>query len=301
MAPWKRSLLLNLIILPTRPPKTAEAYRAVWTERGSPLIAFSEDFAAALQERMPEAQVEIGMAYGAPSIKEAFEKLTEAQVNRILVVPMFPQYASATTGSVVQAAYEIAGHMYNVPPLSVLPPYYDDPGLLDAWKEVAKPALEAFKPDHVLMSYHGLPEFHVRKGDPTGSHCLCREDCCEVSVPANQYCYRHHCMMTTRGIIDRLELRPEQWSLSFQSRLGRDPWLRPYTDETLAKLGEKGVKRLAVLCPAFVADCLETLEEIGMQGKETFLEHGGEEYLLVPCLNSHPAWADACANLLKKI
>lgn len=298
---WKRWLLLNLIILPTRPRQTAEAYREIWTERGSPLIAISEDFAAALGRELPDAEIAIGMAYGEPTIEQALVALTGKRVDRILVAPMFPQYASATTGSVVNAAYEIAARMYNVPPLSVLPPYYADPGFIDAWAALASPELESYGPDHLLISYHGLPERQIRKGDPTGNHCLCKPDCCDSAVAANQYCYRRHCMETTRELVKRLGLAPESYTVSFQSRLGRDPWLTPYTDETIAALAERGVKRLAVLCPAFVADCLETLEEIGMQGKETFIEHGGESYKLLPCLNDSPAWAAALAALLKRI
>lgn len=301
IAPWKRWLLLNLIILPLRPKKTAEAYRQIWTDRGSPLIAISEDFRDLLQQRLPDHVVRIGMAYGDPSVAQGMDELIDAEVDRIIVVPMFPQFASATTGSVLEAAYTIAGKKWNVPSLTALPAFYDDPAFIDAWEAVAKPQLEGFNPDHVLMSFHGLPERQVRKGDPTGQHCLCRPDCCDVKVSANRNCYRHHCIETGKRIVERLGLSEDQYTVTFQSRLGRDPWLTPATDETIAKLGKQGVKRLAILSPAFVADCLETLEEIGIGGKETFLENGGEEYLLVPSLNTEPKWVEALARRVEAL
>ena len=300
VAPWKRQLILNLFILPFRPRHSAEAYKAIWSDKGSPLIAISEHFAKALGDALPELEVTVGMAYGRPSIRDGFRKLIEAGVTRIVLAPMFPQYASATTGSVLEAAYSMAAKEYNVPSILALPPYYDDPGFLDAWATVARPYLQEFEPDHVVMSYHGLPERQVLKGDPTGAHCLKKEGCCDVAVEANKYCYRHHCMMTNKGIIKRLGLSPENVSLSFQSRLGRDPWLTPSTEDTIRGLAEKGVKRLAVLCPAFTIDCLETLEEIGMQGKENFVEHGGTDYIQVPCLNTDAVWVRAFADLVKR-
>lgn len=298
---WKRQLILNLFILPFRPRKSAEAYRAVWSEEGSPLLAITGAFAEGLRRELPGFQVEMGMAYGRPSIAEGLDKLLNAGVSRVILAPMFPQYASATTGSVLEAAYKAAAAQYNVPPLVTVPAFFDNPGFLDAWTVLARPCLGEFEPDHLLFSYHGLPERQIRKGDPSGAHCLAREDCCETAVPANQYCYRRHCMETTKGLVERLNLDPARYSVSFQSRLGRDPWLAPATDERIAALAESGVKRLAVLCPAFVADCLETIEEIGMQGKETFLEHGGEDYALVPCLNSAPEWVRAFADLLRAL
>jgi ferrochelatase len=298
---WQRWAIVNLFILPFRPKRTAEAYRAVWTERGSPLIAFSEDLRDALQERMPEHIVRIGMAYGAPSIQSAMDALVAAGVSRIVVVPMFPQYASATTGSVLCGVYEHASRQWNVPPVSAVPAFYDDPAFLEAWVSVAAPVLEDFKPDHVLLSYHGLPERQIKKCDPSGSHCLQVPDCCAKAVPANRMCYRRHCMETSRALVERLGLREGEYTVAFQSRLGRDPWLEPATDATIAALAKRGVKRLAVLSPAFVTDCLETLEEIALGGKETFEEHGGEHYVLVPSLNVHPAWVAALEQLIRRV
>lgn len=298
---WKRWIIVNCFILPFRPKRTAHAYEAVWTERGSPLIAISEDFRDALAQALPEAAVAIGMAYGKPSVGEGLDSLLGQQVERVIVVPMFPQYASATTGSVLEAVYTQAKEKWNVPALSALPPFHEDEGFLNAWQAVTRPALEAFRPDHVILSYHGLPERQILKSDPSGRHCLKSATCCDVRVPANHYCYRRQCMETGRALVGRLGLKAGEYSIAFQSRLGRDPWLSPATDQTITTLAKKGVKRLAVLSPAFVADCLETLEEIGIGGKENFLHHGGEDFLLVPSLNAHPEWVKALAALVRQV
>ncbi|MDX9975399.1 MAG: ferrochelatase [FCB group bacterium] len=301
IAPWARWLLVNLIILPFRPRKSAEAYAAIWTERGSPLLAISLDQREGLKQRFPDAEIEVGMGYGKPSIKEALQKLVDKRVDRIIVAPLFPQYASASSGAVMEAAYRAAAERWNVPPISALPAFYDDPGFLDAWATVAVPPLAEFKPDHVLFSYHGLPERQVRKSDPTGHHCLATPNCCDTPVPANRNCYRAQCFATTRALVQRLGLAEGAYTVSFQSRLGRDPWLQPATDQVVTELPTRGAKRLAVLCPAFITDCLETLEEIGLRARESFIEAGGEEFRLVPCLNDNPVWLDALANLLRKL
>jgi ferrochelatase len=237
------------------------------------------------------------MAYGEPSISEAFARLMEKNVSKIIAAPMFPQYASATTGSVVSEVFRIAGESWNVPPVTTLEPYYDDAGYLDAWAAVAGPKLAAFKADHVLLSFHGLPERHIRKGDPTGSHCLAQDGCCDTETAANQYCYRRHCLTTARGIAARLGFTDDMYTVAFQSRLGRDPWLSPAADATIEGLGKDGVKRLAVMSPAFTVDCLETLEEIG---KSLFLENGGDAFSLVPSLNTDAAWVAAFARLIRE-
>lgn len=299
--PALRWFILNFIILPFRPKKSAHAYKAIWTEDGSPLLVYSRAFCHALEKRMPHVSAEIAMAYGDPSIDESLTRLLDNGVDRVVVVPMFPQYASATVGSVLEAVYKAAAERMNVPPLSVLPPFYDDPGYLDAWAHVAKSALEEFKPDHILMSFHGLPERHILKSDPTGAHCLKSHTCCENYLQGNPHCYRAHCIVTTKGLVERLGLRENDYTLAFQSRLGRDPWLTPATDVTVVDLAKKGVKRLAILSPAFVVDCLETLEELGIRAKEDFKAHGGKDFLLVPSLNDHPAWVEAMASLLEKL
>ncbi|MBI2423141.1 MAG: ferrochelatase [Candidatus Hydrogenedentes bacterium] len=295
---WKRSLIVNCFILPFRPKYTAHAYKSIWTPEGSPLIAISKAVAKALDEKLEDAVVTVGMAYGSPSIEAGMELLVEHGVRRIIVVPMFPQYASATTGSVVCGTFEAAAKRWNVPPITVMPPFYKEEVYLNAWVEVARPELEAFQPDHVLLSYHGLPVRQIYKGDPSGSYCLKEKGCCERETPQNQYCYRHHCITTANALVQRLGLQEGKYSITFQSRLGRDPWLEPATDMTIKRLADEGVKRLAILSPAFVADCLETLEELGMQGRDSFLAHGGKDFLLVPSLNTNPAWVDALATLV---
>ncbi len=299
--PVLRWLLLNLIILPFRPKKSAEAYASIWTDEGSPLLVYTEEQVAKLKERLPHAEIEIGMRYGNPSIPSAFKKLVDKQVSRIIAVPLFPQYASAANGSCMELIYGLAGNEYNCPSISMLPPFYDDPRFIQSWSDIVKGDLKAFEPDHVLLSYHGVPERHCRKSDVAGDHCLKKENCCEQIVHANKHCYRAHCIQTSKALIEALELDPEHTTTTFQSRLGSDPWIQPFTDETIEKLAKDGVKRLAVLTPAFVTDCLETIEEIGEEAKEIFEEHGGEHFHRAPCLNAHDAWMDALAEMLKEI
>jgi len=296
-----RWLLLHLVSLRTRPGRSARACAQVWTDEGAPLLVHTRRLGEALGKRLPHAAVEIGMRYGAPSIADGLEALVARQVGRIIVAPLFPQYASAATGTVLEHAYAAAGARWHVPPLSVLPPFFGEAAFLDAWAALAAPVLERFQPDHVLMTYHGLPERHIRKGDPTGTHCLVRPDCCDTLGPQNRNCYRAQCMATSRGLAARLGLDNERHTTAFQSRLGRAPWLKPSVDGILDELPRRGVKRLVVLCPGFVADCLETLGEIGIRARERFLKAGGREFHAAPCLNSHPAWVEGLAALLEPL
>lgn len=277
-----RWLLLNAVILPFRPRRSAAAYRKIWTPEGSPLRVHGRALRAALGEALGgEYRVELAMRYGTPSIRGALERLAGADVARILVLPLYPQYSAAATGSSLEAFRE-AARAPHVPPYELLPAFYADPGFIAAWRAVAQPELEAFQPDYVLFSYHGLPLRQVRAAHP--ERCLTSADCCERVEPDNVNCYRAHCFATTRALAAALELPPESHSLSFQSRLSA-AWLEPFTDRVLPELAALGRRRLAVLCPAFVADCLETLEEIAIRGGETFREHGGEHYAAIPCLN----------------
>jgi ferrochelatase len=295
-----RWALLELVILPTRPSRSAEAYRKVWTPEGSPLLVYGRRLAARLQEGLgPEWAVELGMRYGNPSLDSALQKLAAAGARTITLLPLYPQYASSSTGSTLERVYQLAGEAWNVPALRVVPPFFDHPAFLDAWTEVARPALAAAKADHVLFSFHGLPERHVLKSDISGRHCLKSASCCDVSVPENRWCYRAQCFKTARSLTARLGIPPEATTVSFQSRLGRTPWLKPYTDLLLPELAAKGVRRLAVMCPAFVADCLETLEEIGIRARADFLRAGGEALTLVPSLNAHPAWVRGLVRMVR--
>jgi ferrochelatase len=299
LPPLGRWMLLNLIILPFRPAKSARAYQSIWGEgeNGSPLLFHSRRLTEGVRAALgPGYVVELGMRYGAPSIPSALTKLVAANPSKIVVAPLFPQYSSAATGSALDRVYQILGKAWNVPAIETVPAFYDDPGFIGAVTQVARPHLDAFHPDFVLFSYHGLPERHVRKSDPTQSHCLASAGCCDAIGPANQYCYRAHCFATTRALAVSLSLPAEQHSVAFQSRLGRAKWLEPATENTLKELGAKGVKKLLVLCPAFVTDCLETLEEIEIQGTTTFKAAGGESLTLVPCLNAHPQWVETLAR-----
>ncbi|HVR29292.1 MAG TPA: ferrochelatase [Thermoanaerobaculia bacterium] len=300
MHPVKRTLILNLFILPFRPRRSAEAYRKVWTERGSPLLFHGEDLAAKLRARLgAEVPIALGMRYQSPSIGEALARLLEAGADRIVVFPLFPQYSSAAWGSAVERAFDQAGRLWNVPALQVVPPFYDHPAFLDAQADVASRASADFPPDYTLMSFHGLPERQVTKSDQTGGrHCL-REGCCASIVAANSYCYRAQCFATARGIAERLGLAEGRWEVTFQSRLGSDPWIRPFTDERVLELAREGVRRVALMSPAFVADCLETLEELAIRAKEDFESHGGGELRLVPSLNSEEVWVDALLEIAR--
>jgi len=299
--PVGRAALLNLVILPTRPKKSAEAYQKIWTDRGSPLLFHSQDLTDKVRARMgSEWKVELAMRYGQPSIPEALERFRAAGISRLVVMPMFPQYAASSTGSALEVVYRYVASAWNTPYLHVVPPYYDDPLFIDAFAEVGRPVLDDSKPDHVLFSFHGLPERHMVKSDPTGRHCLASTSCCDAIGPENAECYRAQCFATARALAARLELPAGGWEVTFQSRLGRTPWIRPYTDEVLLELPKRGIKKLAVFCPAFVADCLETLEEIGMRAEEDFRAAGGDALTLVPSLNSSDAWANAVVALAER-
>ena len=283
-----------------RAPKSAAAYRAIWTPEGSPLLRNGVALRDAVAERLGErAVVELGMRYGRPAIRGALERLLAADVERIVVLPLFPQYASASSGSALERVLRIAGELECVPELETLGEFYDAAGFVAALADVARPRLEAFGGDHLLMSYHGLPERQVRKSDATGAHCLQADDCCERIGPANRRCYRAHCAATSRALAAALELESGTWSMSFQSRLGRIPWIRPYTPDVLSQFARGGVKRLAVICPSFVADCLETLEEIGIRAREQWRALGGEALELIPCVNAHARWADTVAGWVR--
>jgi len=295
-----RLALLEGAILPFRPARSAEAYKKIWLPEGSPLLVHGRALASRLQDALgAEWAVELGMRYGRPSLEEALGRLRSREARTLTVVPLYPQYASSSTGSTLERVYRLAGAAWNVEALRVVPPFFDAPAFLDAFAAVGRPVLAEARADHVLFSFHGLPERQIRKSDPTGAHCLASAGCCDAEVSANRWCYRAQCFATARGLATRLGLAPERWTVSFQSRLGRTPWIRPYTDLLLPEFAAKRVRRLAVYCPAFVADCLETLEEIGIRGRADFLKHGGEALTLVPSLNAHPAWVRGLVQLVR--
>jgi ferrochelatase len=298
---WKRWPLVNLIIAPLRARASGVAYSKVWTDRGSPLLFHGQDLAEKIRLRLgPEIPVELAMRYGNPSIPAALHRLSEASVDRIVVFPLYPQYSSAATGSSLEKVFASASALWNVPSLQVVPPFFDHPGFIDACAEVARPHVERPGVERIFFSFHGLPERHVRKSDDGGGHCLERDDCCDNIVAANRNCYRAQCYATARAMATRLGLPAESWIVCFQSRLGRDPWIRPYTDKLLAAEARAGRRKAVILSPAFVADCLETIEELGLRGAETWRENGGESLDLVPCLNADDAWADAAVSIARE-
>jgi ferrochelatase len=293
--PVARALLLNLVILPSRPAKTAHAYRAIWdAQRGSPLMFHSQDLTAAVQRTLGDAwKVVLAMRYGEPSIASALASLRE--VDRIVVLPLYPQYAASSTATSVARVMELAGAGWDVPAIDVIPAFHADPGFIGAFADVARPVLDRLRPDHVLFSFHGLPERQIKKSDPTGAHCLASPTCCDQPRPG---CYRSQCFATARALAGALGVTAH--TVCFQSRLGRTPWIQPHTDVVIEELARQGVKRLAVVCPSFVADCLETLEEIAIRLRAQWQAAGGEELELVPSLNATSAWVEAVCALVRK-
>jgi len=297
-----RWILLNLFILPTRPAKSAEAYSQVWMPEGSPLLVHSRAFTEKMARELgDEYVVGLGMRYGNPSIPSVLDALLREPLKELVVVPLYPQYASSSTGTALEVVLRELSTRWNIPPVRVTEPFFNDHGYIEAMAENAAPHLEAFKPDHVLFSYHGLPERHIRKSEGAPGHCLAADDSCCASLTArNAFCYRAQSFATTRALVARLNLGAAHTSTAFQSRLGRTPWIKPYTDEVLVTLARAGVKRLAVFSPSFVADCLETLEEMSIRGAETFVEAGGEALHLIPALNAHDAWVGAAAGIIRR-
>jgi ferrochelatase len=285
-------------ILPFRPKLSAEAYHKVWLPEGSPLIVTSQRVQQQLQDRVA-VPVELAMRYQQPSIEKALQSLLDRGVQELLLICLFPHYAMSSYETAVERVKELLLRMAPQVALKVVPPYYADPDYIKALVASATPYLEK-NYDHLLFSFHGLPERHLHKSDTTGCHCLKVKNCCEVASPAHATCYRAQCYQTVKAFVAKAGIPEGKFSVAFQSRLGRDPWLKPYTDHELPQLAAAGVKRLGVICPAFVTDCLETLEEIGMRGRESFLKAGGKELELIPCLNEHPLWLAFLERLVRE-
>lgn len=297
-----RWLLLNLFILPFRPRKSAEAYRKIWTDRGSPLLEHTRAFTEKLRTSLPaHFRVDFAMRYGSPSIAAKLDPLLSRSPKELIILPLYPQYSSASTGSTLEKVFGILAGKWNVPAVRVIGPFHQDPGFLDAFTANGRPLLESLAPDHILFSYHGLPERHIRKSEGVPGHCLKPEDaCCAALTSENSFCYRAQCFETTRQLARRLGLDPARYTTCFQSRLGRTPWIKPYTDILIQDLGRQGKKKILVFSPSFVADCLETLEEMSLRGLASFREAGGDELVLVPSLNSSDAWVEAARKIILK-
>lgn len=292
-----RFILVHAMILPKRPKRSREAYHKVWTKRGSPLLVHLEDLVFKVSQKVgPGFCVVGGMRYGNPSIKQALLALKEAGVKETRVIPLYPQYSLAATESSIIACQQLAREHAPEMKLTFQPPFYGEAGFLDAYADVAKRTLDHIPHDHVIFSFHGLPERQIRKVDPSGKTCLASERCCDRITSANQNCYRAQCFQTARELADRLKIPKDRYSVAFQSRLGVTAWIKPYTDLLYGELVKRGHKRVAVLCPAFVADCLETLEEVAIRGNDQFRRLGGEILHLVPSLNSEAEWVDSVAS-----
>ena len=293
-----RWLLLNLIILPFRPSRSAHAYQQIWTPEGSPLLINSKAQVEALRAAMPGTEVELAMSYGKPSMKDALASLNAKGVKHITLVPMYPQYASATSGGTVEAWHKLMGQQVQPPSTSVLPAFHARAEFIAASAERIKETVKSANADHVLFSFHGLP---VRQLKPyCDTACADKVVECPALGPQNNDCYRAQCFATSRALITAAGLTPANSSTAFQSRLKGATWLSPFTDEVVVELAKRGVKRLVVACPSFVADCLETLEEIGLRAAETFRAAGGESLTLVPAVNASPQFISMLAQAVQE-
>lgn len=286
-----RSLLVRGIIVPFRAPKSAAAYRSIWTDEGSPLIVLTKQLQEAVQDKTTEP-VAIAMRYGNPSPQQAYDQLLKEHpgLEEVVLLPLYPHYAMSSYETAVEYAKEHHAKGNYPFKLNIIQPFYDDADYIDALAQSMKPYTE-LDYDHILFSYHGVPQRHIRKSDTTSCHCLQVNNCCEMASPAHATCYRHQLVVTTKLVAEKLGIPKEKYSISFQSRLGKG-WLEPFTDKRLEAMPGEGIKKLLIACPAFISDCLETIEEIGEEGKETFMHAGGESFTLIPCLNTHPAWVN---------
>lgn len=295
-----RWMLINFIIAPFRAPKSAKEYNKLWDERGSLLKYFGEDVRDSLQEKLgKEYQVELAMRYQSPSIEQALTEFKKGRVGEIVVIPLFPQYASASTGTVIQKVNEIINTWQTIPDIKFVSNFLDHPLFIEAFAENARKLMSKQEYDYVVFSYHGLPERQILKGSDNG-YCQISDACCSKYHAKNKLCYRAQCYETSRLLAAALQLSQDGFTTTFQSRLGKDPWIKPYTDVVLQDLPGMGKKKVLVFSPAFIADCLETTIEVGEQFKEAFLAAGGEVWDLVPSLNSEPKWVDCLEDLVRE-
>ncbi len=291
-----RFFLVNFIIAPIRGPRSAKLYRAIWTENGSPLLYYTRRQAELLQSKLgKEYQVEFAMRYQSPSLDTVLEKLRKPIYKKIIVLPLFPQYASASTGSVHEKIMDIVSRWQVVPEITFINSFCDHPGFINSFSSIGK-EYSPEKFDHILFSFHGLPERQIQKADSTGT-CL-QNDCCEQFTKNNAYCYRAQCFQTARKMAESMGIPKERYTICFQSRLGKTPWIKPYSDQVIRERAENGDKRILVFAPAFTSDCLETIYEIGVEYQELFQKYGGEEVKLVPSLNDSALWIDAMKELV---
>ncbi len=296
-----RWLVLNVCILPFRPKQSAHAYQKVWLEEGSPLVVYSEQLATHLENHMGEEyQVELAMRYGKPNIEHGLQKLLTNGCEKIKIVPLFPQYSSAASGSAIAKVCDILQNYWNIPAVEFCGDFHQHPAFIQAYADVISDTIKDSNFDTVLFSFHGLPERHLDKQDCSKQHCP-RSQACPKDLHSNYYCYRRQSYQTARLLADKLNLPDDKYVVSFQSRLGKTPWIKPYTDFLLPELRKQGIKNIAIVCPSFVTDCLETLEEIGIRAREQWQQLGGETFSLVPCLNADKRWVRALASMIESV
>jgi len=286
---FARTLLVKGIILNTRPKQSAKAYQKIWWDEGSPLIVLSKRLQKKVDD-ITSVPIALAMRYGKPSIYEGLQELHDKGVNEVLLMPLYPQYAMATTETIIVLADQLKNEYFPEIQFTLVPPFYNHDDYTRVLGTSIAEKLENVDYDYLMFSYHGVPERHIRKSDITKEHCKIDGSCCQTTSKAHQYCYRHQCFKTTENVAKFLQLKEGTYGTSFQSRLGFDPWLKPYTDRTIEAMAKQGIKKLAIVTPAFVSDCLETLEEISMEGKEIFKENGGEEFTFIPCINDRQDW-----------
>ena len=294
-----RAFLVRGIILRKRPEKSAEAYAKIWTKEGSPLIVLSKKMYEKVK-KLVDIPVALSMRYGTMTILKGLQELHDKGVNEVMLFPLYPQHAMASTTTILVLAEELRAKHFPNMKFTTIPAFYNKPEYIQALANSMKRHLEGFDYDQLLFSYHGIPERHIKKTDVTKSHCKIDGSCCNTPSPAHDFCYRHQCYETTKQVVKLLGIPEGKYSQTFQSRLAGDKWLQPYTDVEINKMPEKGIKKLAVVTPAFVADCLETLEEIAMEANHQFKEHGGEDFLAIPCLNDEDEWCNVVANWIEE-
>lgn len=293
-----RWLLVKGLIVPRRAPNSAEAYKTVWTENGSPLVHATEELATKLKHELPDWRVEWAMRYGEPDLRQTMGRLVDEGVEELYVWPLYPQYAKSSVATSLDVVQKVLKQKNSNCQVHYVKDFYDAPFFIEPLAQNGKSTQESFHPDHILFSFHGLPEHHITELDETKTWCLKQLNCCASVTDKNRRCYRAQCYATARALAQAGGLEPAQYTVAFQSRLGRRPWIRPYTDVVISELIKKGVKRLMVFCPSFVADCLETLEEIQIRLREQFIEEGGEDLILVPSLNASDEWVASMKTAL---
>jgi len=292
-----RTILVKGFITPFRAPKSAEAYASIWTKEGSPLVAITYDLQKELQKQISEP-VEVAMRYGNPTMKAAYDALVKKnpQIEEVVLLPLYPHYAMSSYETAVEHAKAVHKKERYTFRITTIPAFYNQPDYINAMAESIRPYLNG--KSHLLFSYHSIPERHLHKSDVTGKHCLMSADCCSGHSLAHDHCYRHHCFVTMKLVTEKLGIPADRYSISFQSKLGRAEWLKPSTTMRMEQMPAEGIKDLLVVCPSFVSDCLETLEEIAIREKENFLTAGGETFTFIPCMNTQPEWVKAVVKLI---